>query len=57
MGRRLLRLLGRAIASAAVTEDGTVRITFDDGSLVDLLDTSSHDESYQLKLGDDVIIV
>lgn len=53
----LLPLLGRTVASAAVLEGGTVRVTFDDASLIDVLDSSSEYESYQLNLGDRLIIV
>lgn len=53
----LLQLLGRTVVSAGVPEDGTVRITLDDGSLVEVLDSSTQYESYQLKLGHRLIVV
>ena len=53
----LLRLLGRTVVSAAVPEGGTVRIIFDDESVVDILDSDSHHESYQLNLGNRLIVV
>jgi len=53
----LLRLLGRTVDSANVPEDGTVRMVFDDGSVVEVLDSSANYESYQLNLGRRLIAV
>jgi hypothetical protein len=53
----LLRLLGRTVESATVPEGGTVRMTFDDESVVDILDSEAHYESYQLNLGSHLIVV
>jgi uncharacterized protein DUF6188 len=53
----LLPLLGHTVTLASVPADGTVRVGFDDGSVVDVLDSSTHYESYQVNLGDRLLIV
>jgi hypothetical protein len=53
----LLSLLGHIVQSATVPDAGTVRIDFDDGSVIELVDSSSQYESYQLHLGDRLIVV
>ena len=53
----LLPLLGRTVASATVPDHGTVRIVLDDGSLIELLDSSAKYESFELTLGSRSIIV
>jgi hypothetical protein len=53
----LLQLLGRTVESANVPEGGMVRLVFDDGSLVEVLDSKSDYESYQLNLGPRLIVV
>ena len=53
----LLPLLGHTITLASVPADGTVRVGFDDGSVVDVPDSSTHYESYQVNLGDRLLIV
>lgn len=52
-----LTLLGLAVAGATVIGPGTLRVTFDDGSVLELLDSSDSYESYQLSLGDRLIVV
>lgn len=53
----LLPLLGRTVIEASVPADGTVRVGFDDGSVVELLDSSTQYESYQVNLGDRLLVV
>jgi hypothetical protein len=48
---------GRTVESANVPEKGTVRVVFDDKSVVDVLDSSAHYESYQLNLAGREIVV
>ena len=43
----LLPLLGRTVTVAEVPSDGTVRVGFDDGSVIEVLDSEAHYESYQ----------
>jgi hypothetical protein len=47
----LLPLLGREVTSALVPNDGTVQLIFDDGSMVEVLDSDSEYESYAVRLG------
>jgi hypothetical protein len=51
----LLRLLGRTVATAGVGEGGSVRLDFDDGSLIEVLDSKY--ESCQINLGTGLIVV
>ena len=53
----LLPLLGHTVRLAAVPADGTVRWGFDDGSVVEVLDSSTHYESYQVNLRGRLLIV
>jgi hypothetical protein len=53
----LLRLLGRTVATAGVGEGGSVRLDFDDGSLIEVLDSKSEYESCQINLGTGLIVV
>lgn len=53
----LLPLLGSTVRAATVPAEGTVRLVFDDESIVEVLDSSSDDESYQIRLGRAHIIV
>jgi hypothetical protein len=53
----LLPLLGHTVALASVPADGTVRVGFDDGSVVEVLDTSADYESYQVNLGDRLLVI
>jgi hypothetical protein len=53
----LLPLLGHTVASATVPADGTVRVVFDDGSALEVVDSSPHYESYQISMGDRLLIV
>jgi hypothetical protein len=52
-----LPILGHAVTSASVPIDGTVRMVFDDESVVEALDSSSDYESYQINLGKRLLIV
>jgi len=53
----LLPLLGQTVTLASVPADGTVRVGFDDGSVVDVLDSETNYESYQVNLGERLLIV
>lgn len=53
----LLPLLGHTVTIADVPSDGTLRVTFDDGSVVEALDSQAHHESYQVTFGDRLLVV
>lgn len=53
----LLPLLGHSVTTAEVPSDGTTRVRFDDGSVVEVLDSKSQHESYQVNLGDRLLVV
>jgi hypothetical protein len=53
----LLPLLGHDVTYASVPTDGTVQVIFDDGSVVDVLDSEADYESYQVHLGDRLLVV
>jgi hypothetical protein len=53
----LLPLLGHTVTIAEVPSDGTVRVTFDDGSVVDVLDSDALHESYQVSFGEHLLVV
>lgn len=46
----VLPILGHTVTTAEVPTDGTVRVCFDDGSVVEILDSEEHFESYQINL-------
>ena len=53
----LLPLLGHTVTVAEVPSDGTVRVRFDDGSVVEAPDSQSRYESYQVNLGSRLLVV
>ena len=53
----LLSLLGHTVTVASVPTDGTVRLGFDDDSVVEVLDSWAHYESYLVQLGDRQLVV
>jgi hypothetical protein len=53
----LLPIIGHTVGSATVPNEGTVRVVFDDGSVVEVLDSSAQYESYQINLGGHTLIV
>ena len=53
----LLPLLGHTVTVAEVPSDGTVRVRFDDGSVVEVPDSQSRYESYQVNLGSRLLVV
>ena len=53
----VLPLLGRTVTVAEVPTEGTTRVSFDDGSVVEVVDSSQHYESYQVNLGDRLLVV
>ncbi len=53
----LLPLLGHNVTVAEVPSDGTVRVGFDDGSGIEVLDSETHYESYQVNLGGRLLVV
>lgn len=53
----LLPLLGHSVVLAEVPIDGTVRLGFDGGSVVEVRDSEAHYESYQISLGDRLLVV
>lgn len=53
----VLPLLGHTVTGEEVPTDGTVRVAFDGGSVVDVLDSQAHYESYQVNLGERLLVV
>jgi Family of unknown function (DUF6188) len=53
----LMRLLGSSIIESSGNQDGTLMLAFDNGDLVKILDDAPNYESYQIRIGDRVIIV
>jgi len=53
----LLSLLGQTVKVAAVPSDGTLRLGFENGAVVEVLDSQTHHESYQVNLGDRLLVV
>ena len=53
----LLPILGHSVTIAEVPSDGTVRVGFDDGSVIEVLDSQAHYESYQVNLGERLLVV
>lgn len=53
----LVRLLGRTVTAASIPSDGTVRLRFDDGAMVDVLESRAEHESYQVTIGPRLLIV
>jgi hypothetical protein len=53
----LLPILGHTVGSATVPNHGTVRVVFDDGSVIEVLDSWSEYESYQVNLGGRLLII
>lgn len=56
-GIALLGLLGHVIEGASGTLDGTLRLTWDDGTSVEILDSYAEFESYTVRHGDELIVV
>ncbi|WP_459182081.1 DUF6188 family protein [Streptomyces sp.] len=53
----LAGLLGAEIAKALVTSPGTVSIRFSDGTVIEIYDSEEHYESYQINIGERLILV
>lgn len=53
----LIALLGETVAAAIPVGDGTLRLAFGGGSVVEVLDSSDEFESYQITHGADVFVV
>lgn len=53
----LLPLLGHEVRAATVPSGGTVRLVFDDESVIEVLDSDSEYESYSIRLGKNHLIV
>jgi hypothetical protein len=53
----LMWLLGRSVSDASGDDEGTLRVRFDNGHIVEIFDTSPQYESYQIRYGEKVIIV
>lgn len=50
-------LLSLTIVAADIPENGRLRIGLSDGSVIEALDSETHYESYQLSLGEQLIVV
>ena len=53
----LMRLLGRLVVQASGDEDGTLTLKFDNGHILQCLDSSPMYESYTIGFNDEQIIV
>jgi hypothetical protein len=53
----LVSLLGAAVTSADVTADGTTTIQLVDGTAIEIYDSETHYESYQIYIGERLIVV
>ena len=57
LGIALLPLLGRVIQKASGTSDGTLRLTWDDGTIVEIVDSYKEFESYTVRNGEEFFAV
>ena len=57
IGSALLPLLGAAVRDASGTPDGTLHLVWENGTIVDILDSWAEFESYTIRNGDDLIVV
>lgn len=53
----LMQLLEQKVISVSADRDGTLTLVFDDGQIFTCYDQSANYESYQIKHGDEVIVV
>ena len=53
----LMRLLEHKVTAVDGRPNGTLHFTFDNGHILDFLDSSEHYESYHIRQGDRVIVV
>jgi hypothetical protein len=53
----LMQLLGHLISKASGDQDGTLTLVFDNGEVFKCFDSSKNFESYQIKYGDQLIVV
>ncbi|MFN8192362.1 MAG: DUF6188 family protein [Nocardioidaceae bacterium] len=49
--------LGVEVVDARVTQPGTLTLRWDDGSILEVFDSNEHYESYQIQLGERLIVV
>jgi hypothetical protein len=57
LGAALLPLLGCVIREADGTSDGTLRLVWDDGTIVEIVDSWKEFESYTVRNGEKLIVV
>ena len=57
LGIALVPLLGHAVVEASGTVDGTLRLTWDGGTVVEILDSFKEFESYTVRHGAELIVV
>ena len=57
LGVALLPLLGRVIQDAGGMSDGTLRLVWDDGTIVEIVDSWKEFESYTVRNGEVLIVV
>ena len=53
----LADLIGVAVVDARVAEPGTLTLGWDEGSVLEVFDSNEHYESYQIHLGERLIVV
>jgi hypothetical protein len=53
----MLPLLGTTIAGASVVPPGTLRLTWSNGHVLEIMDSSERYESYVVTCGDKLIVV
>lgn len=56
-GIAVLPLLGHEIKDATAVPEGTLRLIWDDGTIVEIIDDSKEYESYTIRHGEDLIVV
>jgi hypothetical protein len=53
----LMRLLGASITEASASRDGTLRLVFSNGDVLNILNDTDEYESYQIQIGDKIVVV
>jgi cytoskeletal protein RodZ len=53
----LMRLLGSSVVASSSNNEGTLKLIFSNGDVLQILDDSEDYESYQLRIGETVIVV
>ena len=57
IGSALIPLVGSAVHDASAMPDGTLHLAWENGTIVEILDSWAEFESYTIRNGDDLIVV